>query len=275
MELFDCEGVSDAPVRLDDARRNVIEWNRFNGTPSSTASYRFNAIQHGGQQSIVRFNVFTENLGGGVNYQYYSDESLFVYGNRLYNNTFFNNRCYAIIGQNGPSNRFYDNRVVNNLLYQNQSCSGGGTQVSISNSATVILTNNSQVTADPGFINAIGGDFHLQTNSQEIDAGRFVASVTASGSGTAMPVDDASWFYDGFGIAAESGDLIQLDGTSAPIRVVAIDYATNTLNLESSTTWVTGQGVHVAFTGNSPDVGAFEYSATIVAPNPPQALQAE
>ena len=62
------EGVSDAPVRLDDARRNLIEFNRFLGTAPAGRNHKYNAIQHGGQQNIVRYNLFRDNLGGGVNY---------------------------------------------------------------------------------------------------------------------------------------------------------------------------------------------------------------
>ena len=141
----------DAPVRLDDTKRNLLEKNRFYGTPPARRDYYFNAIQHGGQKNIVRNNAFTNNRGGGVNYQYYADESIFVYGNRLYNNTFYENDCYAIIGQSGRRNRFYDNRVVNNLLFRNRDCDGGSRQTSIRDRGAVILSNNGQTKKDPGF----------------------------------------------------------------------------------------------------------------------------
>lgn len=273
MEIYDCEGVSDAPVRLDDAKRNVLELNRFLGTAASGASNNFNAIQHGAQQTIVRRNVFADNLGGGVNYQYYSDESLYVNQNRLYNNTFYNNRCFAIIGQSGPANRFFDNRVVNNLLFQNSSCSGGGGQVSIADSGSVILSNNSQVNSDPGFANANARDLTLTSGSSQIDAGAFVARAASSGSGTSLVVDDASWFYDGFGIVGESGDEIQLEGQGTSATILAINYATNTITLSTSLTWNNGDGVHLKYAGNAPDVGAFEFGATQTKrPNPPSNL---
>jgi hypothetical protein len=262
MELFDCEGVSDAPVRLDDARRNVVEFNLFNGTARAGRNHRYNAIQHGGQQNIVRYNVFSNNLGGGVNYQFYRMESLFVYGNRLYNNTFYNNRCHAIIGQSGSSNRFKDNRVVNNLLYQNLDCGGSDEQTSIENGRQVILLRNAEVNADPGFINASSGDLALQAGSNQVDAGSFVAKAVTSGSGNTLPVDDASWFHDGLGIPGETGDLIQIEGQSTPSEIVGIDYSTNTLTLVAEATWRRGDGIHLAFSGRAPDMGAFEHGAT-------------
>jgi hypothetical protein len=258
MELFDCQGVSDAPVRLDDARRNLVEWNRFSGTGPAGQSHYFNAIQHGGQETIVRYNVFTGNLGGGVNYQFYGDESLFVYGNCLYNNTFYNNRCSAIIGQSGRSDRFHDNRVTNDLVYRNSDCRGGKGQVSIENGRQVILMENAELKADPGFVDADGGDFHLRAGSSVIDTGSFVAEAETTGNGTALPVDDAGWFYDGFGIPGEAGDLIQIEGHSDPVRVISVDYATDTLTLATSASWRRGDGVHLAYSGQAPDMGAFE-----------------
>lgn len=275
IELYDCEGTSDAPVRLDDAKRNLLEGNRFLGTAPSGQDYRYNAIQHGGQQTIVRHNIFANNLGGGSNYVYYSDESLYVYENRMYNNTFYENRCYGIIGQSGTASRFYDNQVINNLLYRNTNCSGGSGQVNIANSSAVILTNNTQASSDPGFVDAPNGDFSLVNNSNQIDAGVFVASAVSTGSGTTLVVDDASWFYDGYGISGEAGDIIRIEGRAETARIVAINYNTNTLTLNASLSWSTGDGVHTNFAGNAPDVGGIETALAGPTPNPPEDLTAD
>jgi hypothetical protein len=264
MELYDCEGVSDAPVRLDDARRNLVEFNRFLGTAPAGRNHKYNAIQHGGQQNIVRYNLFRDNLGGGVNYQYYDDESLFVYGNRLYNNTFYNNRCSAIIGQRGDPDRFHDNRVIDNLLFQNTDCRGGRDQISLDSGRQVIVLENAELRSDPGFVDAAAGDFHLRAGSEMIDAGAFAATAESTGSGNVMAVDDASWFYDGFGISGETGDLVRIEGSADPVRIVAIDYETNTLTLAESRSWRRGAGVHTAYAGAAPDMGAFEHEAARV-----------
>ena len=271
IELYDCEGTSDAPVRLDDAKRNLLEGNRFLGTAPSGQDYRYN----GGQQTIVRHNIFANNLGGGVNYVYYGDESLYVYENRLYNNTFYENRCYGIIGQSGTASRFYDNQVVNNLLFANANCSGGSGQVNIANSSAVILTNNTQANSDPGFANAAGGDFSLVSSSNQIDAGVFVASAASAGSGTTLVVDDASWFYDGYGINGEVGDVIRIEGRADTARIMSINYSTNTLTLNASLTWSAGDGVHTNFAGSAPDVGGIETALSGPTPNPPEDLTAE
>jgi hypothetical protein len=73
-----------------------------------------------------------------------------------------------------------------------------------------------------------------------------------------MQVDNAGYFYDGFDIPGEVGDLIQLSGQTQTARIVEIDYATNTLTLDRALTWMAGQGVSLAYSGNAPDIGASE-----------------
>ncbi len=47
-------------------------------------------------------------------------------------------------------------------------------------------------------------------------------------------------------------------GDSQAARVVSIDYNTNTLTLDRSLSWNSGQGVSLKYNGSAPDVGAFE-----------------
>jgi hypothetical protein len=258
LEIYDCEGVSDAPVLLDATKRNVVEGNVIADTHASSANYKYNAIQYGGQQGIVRRNVFKNNQGGGINFQYYARESLYNNRNRVYNNTFYNNRCFAIVGQSGSRSQFYDNRAIVNLLYLNSDCTGGGAQISIRDPGTVILENNVIATSSPGFVDEAGGDFHLAPGSPMIDAGAFLTKAVAAGSGTELPVADASWFYDGHGIPGETGDEIQLEGQREVARVTAVDLAANRLQLDRALTWTAGQGVALRYGGSRPDVGAYE-----------------
>ena len=261
LEIYDCEGISDAPVRLDATKRNMFEGNSFLLTAASNRIYKFNAIQHGGQFTIVRRNVFVNCTGGGVNYQSYSKESIYVYKNRLYNNTFYNNRCYGIIGNSGNGSQYFDNVVKNNLLYKNSDCSGGGSQISIKDSSAVLLLGNALAIADPRFVNETGNDFHLSATSAHVDQGVFATQTAESGSGIALRVVDVGYFTDGFGIPEESGDWVQLQGQTTPVRILAIDYFTNILTLDKPLSWLAGQGLHLAYSGSAPDVGAFEYAS--------------
>ncbi len=275
-EIYDCEGTSDAPVKLDATKRNLVDGNRFTYTHASSRDYDYNGIQYAGQNGIVRRNAFYDNQGGGINFQVYSDESLYNYGNRVYHNTFYNNRCYAIAASgSSTSTRYRDNRVRGNLLYMNAGCSGQAGQTGIGNSGAVLLDGNAIVTTAPPFVNETTRDLHLQSSSSLIDTATFITTASAAGSGTALGVADASWFYDGFQIPGEVGDTVQLEGQSQTARIVAIDYATSTLTLDRSLSWSAGQGVHLAYGGSRPDPGAFETGAARVLPSAPTGLRVQ
>jgi hypothetical protein len=260
MEIYDCEGGSDAPFRLDSTKRNLVESNIFLVTRGASRSHEYNAIQHGGQYTIVRRNVFLKDLGGGVAYQSYPSESLFVYGNRLYNNTFYDNRCFALIGYSGDPKQYGDNRAVNNIFYKNRDCEGKGEQISIADKATVIATGNAVESSDPGFLDELKPDLHLKRDSRMIDRAGPLTVTRSAGEGTTMPVGDVFWFSDGFTIPGEPGDEIQLLGTTDTARVVRIDFTAKTLILDRSVSWRSGQGVALKFEGLAPDFGAAEYT---------------
>ena len=261
MEIYDCQGISDAPIRYQATKGNLIEKNRFLGTRSASRSHKYNAIQHCGQQTIVRNNVFTGNLGGGVSYQYYPKECLNVYDNKLYNNTFYNNRCFAIMGSKQSSDRYHDNFAINNLLYKNTNCKGEWGQVLIKNSESVFLENNSIVEKDPGFVDAESGDLKLSAKSKQIDRGDFITQTRSSGSGTVLPVKDASWFFDGFSIPGEQGDRIRIEDQMDTAMIVSIDIDKNTLTLSKPLKWGRNDGVHLNYSGKAPDIGAFEFQS--------------
>jgi parallel beta-helix repeat protein len=111
---------------------------------------------------------------------------------------------------------------------------------------------------DPVFENAAGHDFRLKPASTLINAGRFLTQTTAAGSGTSLPVEDASFFYDGYQIPGESGDVIQLEGQTQTATIVSIDYSSNTLTLDAPLDWTDNQGVSLRYNGSAPDVGAHE-----------------
>jgi hypothetical protein len=259
MEIFDCEGISDAPVRLNATVRNLVERNTFLRTRPTGRNYAYNAIQHGGQLTNVRRNVFTGAAGGGVNFQYYERESLFVFGNRLNHNTFYGNNCFAVIGVSGAPREYVENRVINNILYKNRDCEGIGEQVSIRDPQAVILIGNAIETDDPGFVNEGAGDLHLTESSRLIDTAGPLTNASADGSGTVLPVWDPVPFFDGFGIAGEVGDEIQLLGSGERARIVQINLRERLLMLDRPLTWQQNQGVALAFSGNRPDPGAFEF----------------
>ena len=112
--------------------------------------------------------------------------------------------------------------------------------------------------ADPRFVDEAARDFRLAAGSPMIDAGAYLTRTASDGAGTALRVEDPTWFFDGFGISGEAGDLIQLEGQAVTARVRGIDLTSGTLTLDRALTWRAGQGVSLAYSGSGPDVGAFE-----------------
>jgi hypothetical protein len=258
-EIYDCEGVSDAPFLLDATKRNFFEGNVFEHTMASTESYRYNGIQYAGQDGVVRRNVFYDNLGGGLHFQVYSDEALVNNGHRAYHNTFHANRCFGLAASStATSSEYFGSIVKNCLLYENSDCAGQPPQVNIGNPEAVVLDSNAEVDTPPLFVDAQGRDYRLTDQSPMVDAAAFLTETVGAGSGTALPVADAAYFYDGNQIEGEQGDLIQLEGQSETVRIVAVDVAGKLLTVDEPLSWEDQQGVSLAFGGSAPDMGAFE-----------------
>ncbi|MBW1811274.1 MAG: right-handed parallel beta-helix repeat-containing protein [Deltaproteobacteria bacterium] len=111
---------------------------------------------------------------------------------------------------------------------------------------------------EPHFENAENLNFQLGSLSTLKNAGAFLTKTVGLGSGTALVVEDASFFYDGYQIPEEIGDEIQLEGQLLTAIVTAIDYNTNTLTLDRSLSWTAGLGVCLKYNGTAPDLGAYE-----------------
>jgi parallel beta-helix repeat protein len=268
VEIYDCEGVSDAPFRLDSTKRNLFERNIFSLTRGPSQPHRYNAIQFAGQLGIVRRNVFHDNRGGAVNFAVYPDEALHNYGNRVYHNTFFANSCYAIFGSTGPGSIFGDNLVEWNIIYRNLDCQSRPVQLFIGNARAVLVRQNAilEPPQTPRFVSEPDRDTHLRPDSPMIDTAGFLTSATEGGSGLELPVADVRYFFDGFGIEGELGDLIQLAGDPRRARIARIDYSASRLILDTPLTWAKGQGVTTAYAGLAPDFGADEVGLVDGAP---------
>lgn len=154
------------------------------------------------------------------------------------------------------NNIFHDNRTNALLFYY-------------VDEAPHTTANNWEHAGDPLFVDISGPpdpsrhdafDFHLTEESPCVDAGAFLTTTVGDGSGTLIPVDDAGYFIDGFGII--DGDLIQLEEQTERARVTSIDYAANTLTVDGPLSWSDGLGVTLAYEGRAPDIGAFEYGAS-------------
>jgi parallel beta-helix repeat protein len=139
-------------------------------------------------------------------------------------------------------------------------------QIHLQSMSGVVGADENSLVFDPLFVNAssrpVGDhsqfDFHLQSGSPGIDAGAFLTRTITSDSGTQIPVDEAGYFTNGFGVGG--GDLIQLEGQTQTARVTNVDYENNIITVDTPLTWSSGQGVSSPYSGNSPDMGAYEFS---------------
>jgi len=136
----------------------------------------------------------------------------------------------------------------------------GDTLAAFEASHPTLFVDNLEV--DPLFTDGPGYDFTLQATSPLIDAGAFLTHTTGAGSGTTLPVMDARYFHDGFGIEGELGDLIQLEGQTETATVTAVDLAAGTLTVDIALTWTADQGVAQVYYGDAPDVGMYEVGAS-------------
>jgi parallel beta-helix repeat protein len=262
-EVYDCEGVSDAPVRLDATKRNLFEGNLFLLTREAGEPHRYNGIQYSGQVGIVRKNVFHDNRGGALRFHVYPREALENYGHRVYQNTFYLNRCFAVSSSTGVGGRFGDIVFMGNILYKNSDCSGRDRQVGLENPAAVTVRWNASVEprAPSPFRDEDKLDLRLRPGTSYVDGGGFLTQTVGAGEGTAMAVDDVKWFFfDPAGIEEHAGDAIQLEG-GAQARIRGIDYVGRVLTLDRPLRWTKGQGVAIPFAGKAPDMGAYELVA--------------
>jgi parallel beta-helix repeat protein len=293
-EVYDCgEDTSAVSSSFDSTKQNLIEENEFTLTDRYYSTSGGNGIQYAGQDGIIRRNVF-RNANVGLGMQTYEDEALYNTNNRIYNNVFHQNECAGI----SLSEAAIDNVFVNNILSENlgwdEDCDGdspaqllyrgslenvrfwnnnlwgggeglpvileefdsGDTLASFEAALPSAFYDNLEL--DPMYVDASAFDFHLSAESPLRDAGAYLTAAVGDGSGTDLVVEDARFFYDGFGIAGEVGDAIQLEGQTETAQVTGRDLETNRLTLDRALTWADGQGVGLARQGDASDIGAFE-----------------
>jgi len=121
---------------------------------------------------------------------------------------------------------------------------------------------NNNVQTDPDLVNPDGSppDFSLQSTSDCINAADWLTTITSNtGSGTSFVVDNARYFIDGYGIT--DGDTIYFEGGGSR-TVTDVDYETDTITVNSSISWTTGDGVSLVAFVDLPDIGAHEYSSS-------------
>lgn len=105
------------------------------------------------------------------------------------------------------------------------------------------------------FVNPLALDMTPAGGSDLVDAGAFLTTTASTGSGTVVPVADASWFTDGWGVIP--GDQIVV-GSNPAVIVLNVNESTHELTVGPSITWSAGDPVSLVYQGLAPDVGAAE-----------------
>ncbi len=286
MEVFALRGPT--PPNEIISEYNLIQGNYFR-TPTSSG------IQYAGNRSILRRNIF-DSSSKGMNFANYggtdpSDdpEAWWDEQNRFYNNTIYDCNaaitCYPLSRTWALGGAYGNNIATNNIIYD-----GGSSLIQVGwdgNPTHLLMFNNSILRNSPGdaiyswdgspftlasiesafpanyadntefipnFANAAAEDFTLAGGSPCIDAGAELTTVAGSGSGTAVPVVDALYFTDGYGLV--DADIIRVG--SERVQITSVDYATNTLNINRSISFSSGDPVYADYNGAAPDLGALE-----------------
>jgi hypothetical protein len=268
---------------------NIVS-NAYDGGRSASGRSKFNV--DGG---IFRFNRVFRNWSLPISCNPYS--RMWCRGIRFYNNVFHDNYESGIYF-GGLTERIADIKFVNNVFFNNDAHGSGcqirlvdgkSTEIGFWSNvisggkpesfATIwygkrrgkILTTNATDAKEvlrnkfrvnyhvaPLFVDALCYDHSLGQDSTLRNAGSHLTRAVGSGQGKELRVEDARYFYDGFGIEGEVGDLIAVGKSRQRARVTYADYSTNTLQLDRSVSWNDGDWVSLPWEGVAPDIGVYE-----------------
>lgn len=233
-------------------------------------------------------NVFFKNEFGGISVSGVKGNGYNFHDNYIFNNIFYQNKfsqydtrwqwysslkdkALQIMTGRTSDVVFVRNNLLNStpgelwtIAYGDRTSSTNPPPQTLSwweaNYPTLFIAN---MESEPLFTDTAKRDFHLLPTSRLIDSAAFMGVVASDGSGTVLPVTNATYFCDGFGISR--GDTIQLQGESSYALIQQIDYAKNTLTLDRELQWHAKQGIALKYEGKGPDLGAFESPSVLSA----------
>jgi hypothetical protein len=154
-----------------------------------------NHIYNGGLQTSDSGFTYTWGTDGGwteIAYNWMHDQKSPKYGNGIYldndvsnflvhHNVVWNIPACALVANDPPTNQHFYNNTIWNASNGGICGDGSGVQAYNNLSNDRIDPSDSQnnlITSNPGFVNASGGDFHLQSTSPAIDYGRQISGIT-------------------------------------------------------------------------------------------------
>lgn len=252
-------------IQLNGAS-NIIRKNIFDTNGSSIDQSQYNA-----GTSTDNNRIYNNTMNDAVRViNVYSDYGAYTIDDNIYkNNTFTNSYDFPADGGYGVGYELamVDQGGTGNRWYNNVTFGGDGdhkydsTVDTLANIVTAFPTEfpSGNTSVDPKYTDADNRDFTLQSDSTLIDGGAWLTTITtATGSGTTFTVADAQYFYDGWGISGETGDVIKTEnGQTATIT--SVNYGTGQIIVSSSMSWVQNEGIALDYNGTKPDIGAEEY----------------
>lgn len=224
----------------------------------------------------VYHNTFVANFYGHyVNSRKPSNNHIFK------NNVFHDNSLYGIFAWNRTGDASTNNNTYqyNNFSTDTLLSFDEKEQTLAYFEANVSHEWANNMAVDPKFRNETGynfddnytidiNDLSPRSDSAMIDAGDWLTTITsATGSGNTVTVADANYFYDGWGIPNETGDVVQLQGKTGTVTIVDVNYTTNVIEFDQTVNWTVGDGIALPYIGSGPDIGALEY----ILPSPDRA----
>ena len=164
----------------DNPSSNVIR--------NSSIHHNQDGILLDGNDNLVFNNVL---YGHGIDIRVSDGSGDAAVGNKIYNNTCYNSGSAIHVGASVPGVYAIATMIRNNICYR---ATDGEQQIQVFRDAdgTVVENNllrsavlnlgtgsslTTNVTANPMFINASGGDFHVLTGSPAIDGGKTLSEV--------------------------------------------------------------------------------------------------
>jgi len=265
---------SGAGLKFCGGQNNIIRRNI--AIDCKAYSFGIYTSLYGGYQSYANNNIFYNNVAfksdrgtdmdAGFRFLVYEGGGE-IRNNIVKNNVFFENSPQQIYinGDSGWKDYVYPNLFTNNVIFDTAPDKNIvrylGSRYTIQE---IELQQPSQfinnIDAYPDFVDANNKNFLLKSGSPCINTGSWLTTITSSGSGNQIPVEDAGYFCDGFGIIDR--DLIQLEGQTQTAKITNVDYNSNIITVDTPLSWYSGQGVSMPYYGYAPDIGAYEYYET-------------